>query len=72
MISRSAFFVYNVLCCANGSYYVGYTDDLEKRVAEHAEGGKCSYTQMGVSASLRSPEVFPVFPSSGAAAYRGT
>jgi predicted GIY-YIG superfamily endonuclease len=31
------FFVY-MLRCRNGSYYVGHTDDLEKRVAQHVDG----------------------------------
>jgi predicted GIY-YIG superfamily endonuclease len=38
------FFAY-MLRCADGSYYVGHTDDLERRVLEHAEGGKCAYTE---------------------------
>ena len=38
------FFVYQ-LRCADGSYYVGHTDDLERRLAEHGEGGKCKYTE---------------------------
>jgi predicted GIY-YIG superfamily endonuclease len=37
------FFVY-MLRCADGSYYVGHTDDLEHRLNEHREGGKCEYT----------------------------
>lgn len=37
------FFAY-MLHCADGSYYVGQTDDLEKRLFEHQEGGKCAYT----------------------------
>jgi putative endonuclease len=37
------FFAY-ILLCADGSYYVGHTDDLEKRLWEHQEGGKCVYT----------------------------
>ena len=37
------FFVY-MLRCADGSYYVGQTDDLDRRIAEHTEGGKCQYT----------------------------
>ena len=32
-----AFYVY-ILKCADGSYYTGHTDDLEKRIAEHAGG----------------------------------
>src|SRR2546425_70779 len=38
------FFAYMVQC-ADGSYYVGHTDDLEKRLREHSEGGKCTYTE---------------------------
>jgi len=38
------FFTY-MLLCADGSYYVGHTDDLERRLGEHQEGGKCAYTE---------------------------
>lgn len=38
-------FLAYVLQCADGSYYVGHTDDMAKRVAEHHEGGKCTYTE---------------------------
>jgi predicted GIY-YIG superfamily endonuclease len=38
------FFAY-MLQCADKSYYVGHTDDLERRVLEHHEGGKCAYTE---------------------------
>ena len=31
------FYVY-ILKCADGSFYTGQTDDLEKRIAEHQEG----------------------------------
>jgi predicted GIY-YIG superfamily endonuclease len=37
------FFTY-ILICSDGSYYVGQTDDLAKRYAEHQFGGKCVYT----------------------------
>ena len=37
------FFAY-MLLCSDGSYYAGHTDDLERRIAEHVEGGKCAYT----------------------------
>ena len=30
--------------CADGSYYVGHTDDLERRVGQHNEGEGCEYT----------------------------
>ena len=31
------FYVY-ILRCGNGAYYTGHTDDLEKRLFEHANG----------------------------------
>ncbi len=32
-----SFWVY-ILHCADGSYYTGHTDNLEKRIAEHQAG----------------------------------
>jgi predicted GIY-YIG superfamily endonuclease len=37
------FYVY-MLRCADGSYYVGHTDDLELRIAKHHEGTYACYT----------------------------
>ncbi len=37
------FWVY-ILRCSDGSYYVGHTDDLEKRVAEHQLGAIPGHT----------------------------
>ena len=37
------FFAYMLLCSDN-SYYVGYTDDLQKRFTEHEAGVGCVYT----------------------------
>jgi predicted GIY-YIG superfamily endonuclease len=37
------FYVY-ILKCSDGSFYVGHTDDLEKRLAEHASGAHHGYT----------------------------
>ncbi len=34
-----------ILQCADGSYYVGSTNDLEKRVAEHNAGEGAEYTK---------------------------
>jgi putative endonuclease len=35
-----------ILLCENGSYYTGYTNDLEKRYKAHLDGtGKCKYTR---------------------------
>lgn len=39
-----SFYVY-ILKCADGSYYTGHTDDLEKRVAMHEAGEVPGYTQ---------------------------
>jgi tRNA/rRNA methyltransferase len=37
------FFTY-MLRCSDGSYYVGHTDDIENRVAEHDTGATGGYT----------------------------
>ena len=34
-----------ILKCADGSYYIGHTDSLEKRVAEHQAGQVAGYTR---------------------------
>jgi len=33
-----------MLRCADGSYYVGHTDDLERRLGMHADGVVAGYT----------------------------
>lgn len=38
-----AFWVY-LLRCADGSYYAGHTDDLDKRIGEHTAGICGGYT----------------------------
>ena len=38
-----SFWVY-ILRCADGSYYTGHTDSLEKRIAEHTSGAVPGYT----------------------------
>ena len=37
-----SFYVY-ILRCADGSYYVGHTDDLERRLAAHQNGEISGY-----------------------------
>jgi predicted GIY-YIG superfamily endonuclease len=37
------FFAY-VLVCADGSFYVGHTDDLETRLSQHQAGRGCAWT----------------------------
>jgi predicted GIY-YIG superfamily endonuclease len=39
-----SFWVY-ILLCADASYYVGHTDNLDNRMGEHNTGVKCSYTK---------------------------
>jgi putative endonuclease len=34
-----------VVQCSDGSYYTGYTTDVERRVAEHNEGEGAKYTR---------------------------
>ena len=38
------FHVY-ILRCSDASYYIGHTDDLERRVGEHEHGGVTVYTR---------------------------
>ncbi len=45
------FFVY-ILKCADRSYYVGHTDDIEKRLAEHSRGIASRYTSMRLPVEL--------------------
>ena len=45
------FWVY-MLRCADRSYYVGHTDDLERRVAEHASGAIGGYTSVRLPVEL--------------------
>ncbi len=33
-----------MLRCSDGSFYVGHTDDIEKRIAEHVSGVTGGYT----------------------------
>ena len=38
------FYAY-IVCCADASYYVGHTDDLEKRISEDNAGLLSAYTR---------------------------
>jgi len=46
-----AFHAY-ILHCRDGTYYVGHTDDLQRRIAEHQSGTLGGYT------SRRRPVIF--------------
>jgi predicted GIY-YIG superfamily endonuclease len=52
------FWVY-MLRCAGGSYYVGHTDDIEKRVTEHGAGAGCGYTSTRRPVQVVFTEEFP-------------
>ena len=41
---RSAWRVY-ILCCADGSFYTGATNNLEKRLLDHNRGTASKYTR---------------------------
>jgi predicted GIY-YIG superfamily endonuclease len=46
-----AFWCY-ILRCADGKYYTGHTDDLERRIAEHMQGGYCEFTSRRLPVTL--------------------
>ena len=46
-----AFHVY-ILQCADGSYYTGHTDNLEKRLASHQAGDIAGYTSKRLPVKL--------------------
>jgi predicted GIY-YIG superfamily endonuclease len=52
------FWVY-MLLCGDGSYYVGHTDDLERRMAQHASGELGGYTAERHPLTLVFVEEFP-------------
>ena len=41
-----------ILECADGSYYVGHTDDLEARLAEHNRGRAATHTALRLPVAL--------------------
>ncbi|MCL5436289.1 MAG: GIY-YIG nuclease family protein [Candidatus Dependentiae bacterium] len=53
------FFYIYILRCADGSLYVGHTDDLEKRIAEHRAGCGAVYTSKRLPIALVFSERFP-------------
>jgi len=53
-----AFWVY-VLQCADGKYYTGHSDDLERRIAQHQTGGFCDFTSRRRPVHLMWSEHFP-------------
>jgi len=53
-----AFWAY-ILRCADGKYYTGHTDDLERRMAQHHAGGFCDFTTRRRPVKLIWAEDFP-------------
>jgi predicted GIY-YIG superfamily endonuclease len=48
-----------ILKCANGAFYVGYTAELDKRVATHNAGRGSAYTARNGPVTLVYSESFP-------------
>ena len=53
-----AFWCY-ILRCADGRFYTGHTDDLERRVGQHQTGGYCEFTSRRRPVALVWSEYFP-------------
>jgi len=53
-----AFWVY-ILKCADGKFYTGHTDDLERRLAQHQHGGFCDFTSRRRPVNLLWAEAVP-------------
>ena len=53
-----AFYTY-ILRCSDGSYYVGHTDDIDVRLAQHQHGILGGYTAKRRSVALLWTDYFP-------------
>ncbi len=52
------YFVY-IVCCSNGTFYVGSTNNIERRVAEHNAGRGGQYTRTNRPVTLEAAWEFP-------------
>ena len=52
------FYLY-ILKCADGSFYVGHTEDVEMRLAQHADGTGNAYTASRLPVQLVYSAEFP-------------
>jgi putative endonuclease len=48
-----------MLRCADGLYYTGHTDNLERRIGQHDAGGHCGFTSSRRPVNLVWSEYFP-------------
>ena len=58
-----------VLECGDGSYYAGYTNDLQKRLATHQSGKGAKYTRSRGPLTLIHHESFDTKPEAMKAEY---
>jgi putative endonuclease len=47
-----------ILLCADGTFYTGWTDDIEKRLAAHNRGRGAKYTKSRLPVALYYSEAF--------------
>lgn len=57
-MENNTHFLY-ILKCKDGSYYTGYTNDLEKRFKKHEEGKGAKYTRGRGPLKLVFQQAFP-------------
>jgi predicted GIY-YIG superfamily endonuclease len=63
------FFAY-ILRCADGSYYTGSTEELEKRIAEHQNGEGCAWTRKRLPVEFVWRQEFPTRDEARAAEHQ--
>ncbi|MBN2266917.1 MAG: GIY-YIG nuclease family protein [Candidatus Babeliaceae bacterium] len=51
------FYVY-ILKCRDNSFYIGHTDDIERRMSEHMNGKYSGYTSLRLPVSLKFTQKF--------------
>ena len=52
-----AYFTY-ILCCSDGTFYCGYTNDLSRRISTHNRGKGAKYTRSRLPVKLVYMESF--------------
>lgn len=55
---HAAYYMY-VVECADGTWYTGYTDDVQRRVAAHNAGRGARYTRSRLPVTLLASAKFP-------------